>query len=337
MKITLKDIAKEAGVSVSMVSYVLNKSGKPTLESHKRILEIARAHNYVPDANARGLVTGVTHNIGLIVPQKSEIFAQPFMVKCLQEFSRTLSENAGWLSLCLGSDLSPATMRRYLANVRVDGIILLYAEDTADLAEMLSARRTPFIFFDRANNRGQGSCIAADDRAGMGMLFDHLHGLGHRDMLFLSGLEGPREGARDRRLAAWQEKTAQAGLPQPMVLYGGYTKHGGYLALRDHLDRGGPLPGAIAAGNDRMAWGALKLLAERDIRVPEDVSVTGFDDADEEFNEDIGLTTARQPIAEMARFCVQHLYERGADGNMEPVNIRLMPELIIRKTTATPR
>lgn len=335
MKITIKDIALEAGVSVSMVSYVLNKSGRPTMDSHKRILELARKYNYVPNANARGLVTGVTNNIGLVVPQKSEtIFAQPFMVKCLSEFGRHLSEYSGWLSLCIGSDLSTTSMRKYLANARLDGIVFMYAEDAGDLSELITAQRMPCIFFDRTSRGSDASSITTDDQAGIGMAMDHLTAFGHDKIMFISGMESSVAEGNDRRLAAYREKIAQRGMDYSTVLYGGYTKHGGYAALLGHIAQGGSLPGAIVCGNDRMAWGVLKLLQERGIRVPEDISVVGFDDADEEYNEDVGLTTARQPIAEMAQYCVQYIYDSVETGEIKHVDVKMMPELILRRSTS---
>lgn len=335
MKVTIKDIAREAGVSVSMVSYVLNKSGRPTMERHKRILEIARKYNYVPDANARGLVTGVTNNIGLVVPQKSEeIFTQPFMVRCLREFSRNLAECHGWLSLCLGSDLSASSMRKYLANARVDGIVFMYAEDAGDIAELVEARRIPSIFFDRATGKGNASSIAVDDQAGLGMAIDHLRGLGHDRILFLSGRESAQRSAGDQRQAAYLAGIRRHGLAYDTVLYGGYTRQGGYAALKEYLDSGGSLPSAILAANDRMAWGVLRLLEERDIRVPGDISVVGFDDADEEHNEEVGLTTCRQPVAEMAQYCVRYINDCVESGDHRVAQEKMMPQFILRSSTA---
>ncbi len=337
MKVTLKDIAREAGVSVSMVSYVLNKSGRPTLERHKRILDIARKYNYVPDANARGLVTGVSNTIGLVVPQRAEaVFAQPFMVKCLSELGRCLTERHGWLSLCLGSDLTTATMRQYLANARLDGVIFLYADCVDDIADFIVARHTPYIFFDNIIGTSSASSIATDDRAGIGMAFDHLYDLGHRRILFLSGRESADDTSADQRLETYRDNIQQTALPYQQVLYGGYSRKGGYNALRDYLDKGGALPDAILAGNDKMAWGALRLLLERGVDVPGRVSVVGFDDADEETNEALGLTTVRQPIADMAAWCVQHLYACAESGELTRVDKRLMPELIVRGSTAQP-
>jgi LacI family transcriptional regulator len=335
MKITLKDIAREAGVSVSMVSYVLNKNGRAVLESHKRILEIARKYNYVPDANARGLVTGISNNIGLVVPQSSEmIFAQPFMVKCLSEFGKNLTEYSGWLSLCLGDELNAVTLRKYLGNAKLDGIIFMYADDADELAELITARRTPCIFFDRVSACGSASSIRCDEYAGIKMVMNHLLDLGHESILFISGKESAEDSFLDRRLAAYSGLVKENGLPSSAVLYGNFTKQGSYTALKAYLENRGDKPDAIVAANDKMAWGALKLLAEKHINVPRDVSVVGFDDADEEYNGDIGLTTVRQPVAQMAKFCVDYIYECLNAGELQRVEVVMEPELIVRSTTA---
>lgn len=332
MRITIKDIASEAGVSVSKVSYVLNKSGRVVLESHKRILDIARKYNYVPDANAKGLVTGVSNNVGLVIPQNPEtIFKQPFLVKSLSELGKNLSAASGWLSMCLGSDLSVTSMRKYLGNAKLDGIIFMYTDNAEDIAALLTSRHTPCIFFDRTSRCA--ASISCDDDIGIKMAFDHLRSLGHNKILFISGMNSASEQSNDNRMAAYLESVSLGKLQYRSVLYGKFTKQGGYAAVKEYLENGGCLPDAIIAGNDRMAWGAMELLAEKNIRVPSDVSIVGFDDADEEYNDDVGLTTIRQPIAQMLKYCVDYIYECLETGELTQSQVKMAPELIVRSST----
>lgn len=336
MKVTLKDIAKEAGVSVSMVSYVLNKSGRVTQEKHKRILEIARKYNYVPDANARGLVTGVSNNIGLIIQRDLEAaFYQPSTLKIISEISKNLRKYSGWLSLCVVSDLSIASMRNYLGNAKLDGYIFLYANDADDIAEILTARRSPCIFMYCNTHNPKVGRIECDDYAGIESACEYLMSIGHRKIMFMSAKTEDMDNY-DIRQSAYADCVKKYHLPYYVVLRGEYTKAGSYAALKKYVDGGGELPTAIVAANDKMAWGVLTLLNDKGIRVPEDISVIGFDDADIEFNEDMGLSSVREPIAHMASFCVDYIYDCLLSGELKNTVERTKPQLVLRKSTAAP-
>jgi LacI family transcriptional regulator len=336
MKITLKDIAKEAGVSVSMVSYVLNRSGRVTQERHKKILDIAQKYNYVPDANARGLVTGINNNIGLVIHKDVDtIFYQPSTLKLIREISKNLGKYSGWLSLCVANDLSLTSMRNYLGNVKLDGYIFLYAANADEIAEILTARRTPCIFVDSDTRSSTVGSIGCDDVDGIMSACEHLFSLGHRRILFMSA-KSEEMDRFDIRLDAYREFVKKYNLPYYTVLRGEYTKAGSYAALKRFVEDGNELPSAIVSANDKMAWGAMKLLEDKGIQVPDEISVIGFDDADTEFNEDMGLTSVRQPIAQMAQFSIDYIYECLNKGELKRIVERMKPELIIRKSTAAP-
>jgi DNA-binding LacI/PurR family transcriptional regulator len=338
MKVTLKDIAKEAGVSVSMVSYVLNRSGRITQERHKKILDIAKKYNYVPDANARGLVTGISNNIGLVIHKDVEaVFYQPSTLKLISEISKNLSKYSGWLSMCVTNDLSIASMRNYLGNVKLDGYIFMYAEHNADdIAEILTARHTPCVFMYSGSHSPHVGRIECDDYAGIQSACEHLISLGHKRIMFISAKTEELDNF-DVRQTAYADCVKRNHLPYYVVLRGEYTKAGSYAALKKYVESGNELPTAIISANDKMAAGALKLLDDKGIRVPEDVSVIGFDDADIESNEDAGLSSIREPIPHMAKSCIDYIYDclnsREIKGSVELT----MPQLILRKSTAAPQ
>jgi DNA-binding LacI/PurR family transcriptional regulator len=336
MKVTLKDIAKEAGVSVSMVSYVLNKTGRITQERHKKILDIARKYHYVPDANARGLVTGISNNIGLVINKDLEsIFYQPMTSKLIGEIIKNLSMYSGWLSLCAANDLSVMSMRSYLGNVKVDGYIFLFADKADEIAELLIARRTPCIFMYSGLRNPDVGKIECDDYKGIQSACEYLISLGHQRIMFISAKSGEPDDGDIRRMA-YADCVKNFHLPYYAVVRGEYTKAGSYAALKKFLESGRELPTAIVSANDKMAWGALKLLDDKGLRVPEDISVIGFDDADIEFNEDAGLSSVREPISHMAHFCVDYINECLNSGQIKGVVERIEPQLIIRKSTGAP-
>jgi LacI family transcriptional regulator len=140
----------------------------------------------------------------------------------------------------------------------------------------------------------------------------------------------------DIRQSAYADCVKRNHLPYYVVLRGQYTKAGSYAALKKYIEGGNELPTAIVSANDKMAAGVLKLLDDKGIRVPEYISVIGFDDADIEFNEDAGLSSVREPIPNMAQFSINYIYDCLQSGEIKGIVKRTKPELIIRKSVAAP-
>jgi LacI family transcriptional regulator len=332
MKVTLKNIAEEAGVSVSMVSYVLNRSGRITNEKHKKIIEIANKYNYVPDANAKGLVTGVNNNIGFVVNKDAEsIFQQPFIMQCIGEFSKYLRQYSGWISLCMARSMDVEKMRSYMANANFDGIVFLFAEYPDKIAELLKVRKTPCIFWDSATNCENVAEINCDDDQGIRMAVDYLVSIGHKRIMFLAAKNISDPG--DIRQKAYCKAIRDNNLEYEKIVSTGYEKHRIYKML-DQLMPSEEKPTAIVAATDKIAWGAIDYLREHNVKVPETVSIIGFDDADIMQNEEYGLTTIRQPVYEMVKASVDYIFECQEAKELKSYRDRKMPSLIIRSSTA---
>lgn len=332
MRVTLKDIAQEAGVSVSMVSYVLNKSGRLTKEKHKQIMEIANKYNYVPDANAKSLVTGVTNNVGFMINKDREaLFQQPFIMQCIGELSGCLREYSGWLSLCMAQDMDAGELRHYLANANFDGIVFMFATQQQEKVKLLRDRKIPCVFLDSGIVEDDLANIYCNDELGISMEVDHLAAMGHKKILFLAAKDThPLSG--DLRRSAYEQAVRSHGLSYEKAVYTGYERRDIYKAL-DQLIGGGEWPTAMVAASDKIAWGAIDYLREHGIRVPEDISVTGFDDVDMGRNEEYGLTTVRQPVHEMIVDCVNYIYECQESGELKPYYRKWDPSLIVRSST----
>jgi DNA-binding LacI/PurR family transcriptional regulator len=335
MRKTLKDIAGEAGVSPSMVSYVLNRKGRATKESHKKILDIAEKYNYVPDASAKTLVTGVSNNIGLIICKShDDIFSQAFTMKCISEFSKKLNQYSGWLSLYLGEELSPSDVRNYLGNARLDGIVFMYTTAVDEIAKFIVDRGTPCVFLDGGSSVQSVADVACDDYYGIKTAFDYLITKGHKKIMFLSADKNEEISAWDIRLSAYLDGIKEHNLSYKVIIRGGRrTSSKGYSAIKEYIENGGELPDAIIAASDELASGALKFLNERNIKIPEEVAVIGFDDANIEYNQDMGLSSIRQPIDKMVDYCVEYIYDCISKRTLSNVKIRMESELILRKTT----
>lgn len=333
MKITLKDIAEKAGVSISTVSYALNRRGRVTKEKHKEILEIVDEYNYVPDANARGLVTGITNNIGLLISKDTDaIFQQPFVMKCISEFSRYLQKHSGWLSMCMTGDMEVDTMRGYLANANFDGIIFLFAEYTDDLVRLMQVRRIPCVFFDSWTKCEQVADIACDEDLGIKMAVDHLVSLGHSRILFLSAKPLNADRMGDIRQNVYRKAIHDHQLNYQKILYTGFEKQAICEQMKNCFQEENK-PTAIVTPSDKIAWGAIDYLQENNIKVPEDVSVIGYDDADVVQNEEYKLTTIQQPVRDMVKASVDYIYKCHETKELNSIRERHVPTLLIRGTT----
>lgn len=332
MRVTLKDIAREAGVSVSMVSYVLNKSGRLTKEKHKQIMEIANKYNYVPDANAKSLVTGVTNNVGFMVNKDWEaIFQQPFIMHCIGELSGCLREYSGWLSLCMAQDMDAGELRHYLANANLDGIVFMFATQQQEKVKLLRDRKIPCVFLDSSTIEEDLANVYCNDKLGIRMEVDHLAAMGHERILYLAAKDTQPTFA-DLRRDAYEEAVRAHRLSYQKAVYTGYERRDIYKAL-DQLIDSEEWPTAMIAATDRIAWSTMDYLREHGIRVPEDVSVAGFDDMNWGRNEQYGLTSVRQPVHEMIMDCVNYIYECQESGELKPYCGRWDPSLIVRSST----
>lgn len=331
MKVTIKDIAREAGVSISTVSYALNKKGRIVSDKHRRIIEIARKYNYVPNANARSLASGLSNNIGLLLYNSAGL-TSPYILKCISTLSDIIGENYGWLALCQLK--SPAIdlqdMRRYLGNSRSDGIIVFNAQLPQEVIALLSTAKTPYIVFGRE----QASCsyVCCDDAAGIREGFDALYARGKRKVLFISGCT-EAEMDKDVRTQAYLGCIADHGLAFCQVVGGGYSREQTAAALGAYFAGGGETPQAIMAANDEMAYAAIHVLEERGLIPGQDVALIGFDDADPEHNDAIGLTSIRQPIGQMTRACIEYIYQIVEKDEPALLQQKYAPQLVVRAGT----
>lgn len=332
MKATLKSIAEEAGVSVSTVSYVLNRHGRITKESHRKIIEIAEKYNYVPDAKARSLVTGVTNNIGLMINKNADaLFEQQYITKCITEFGNALEQYSGWLSLCMAREVSTQKMRQYLTNANFDGIIFLHANNPRQIVDLLKDRVIPCAFINASFVDGAVANITCDDEKGIGMAVEHLVRLGYREILYLASKDPNDVHEYDVRRVAFEKAAREDGLEKADVLYTGLAYEGIHKAWSEYLTTH-DTPLAVIAASDEIAWETFVVLASRGIN-PRSVSIVGFDDVNIEKNEQLGLTTIRQPMGDIVRSCIDYIYRSIEQHQIEPYAKVWSPELVVRTST----
>ena len=344
---TIQDVAVRSGVSISTVSRVVTGSVAVEPATAERVREAIASLGYRPNLLARSFRRRVTHTIGLLVPDTSN----PFFA----EVART-AEDAGFAEgysvvLC-NSDLSPVKQETYidvLLAKRVDGLILISSglipgNDGHDAVERILEAGVPCVVVDRDLGEMPVDQVMVDNDQGGYLAGQHLIALGHRRIACLVGPSDLTPSAG--RIAGFQRALAEAGLAvaAQTLARGNGRSDGGAAAAQQLLERGfiaGDDVTAIFAFNDQMAIGAIGALQRAGCRVPEDISVVGFDDIPQSAAIFPALTTVAQPIGEMGRIGVRLLLDRIAHGHAvghtSCQRVRLSTRLVVRESTGPPR
>lgn len=307
-RVSIKDVAKEAGVSTTTVSYVLNRHPGETIsaETTQRVLDAAKRLNYVPNLNARSLSSRHTNLIGVVIPQtepgKEFMFSNPFYGELLSAIEYT-ARKSGYHLLLSGTreDQNYASIAQ---NRGVDGIIIVGTYP----GENLDALRTigvPIVLVDSYVTGSGFHTIGIKDREGARMATQYLIDKGHRDIAFISG--SIREhGVNSKRYQGYCEAMQAAGLcVSKDALYLGTVDHEyGQQAAESYVRRGKRQTAAFVTA-DILAMGFIKGLMEHNVRVPEEMSIVGFDDVYLAQMCYPSLTTVNQDIARKGQLAVQ--------------------------------
>ncbi|MEB3843455.1 LacI family DNA-binding transcriptional regulator [Pseudomonas guariconensis] len=327
---TIKDVAALAGISYTTVSHVLNKT-RPVSEHVRLKVEAAIAElDYVPSAVARSLKARSTATIGLLVPNS----VNPYFAELARGIEDGCERNGYCVILC-NSDDNPQKQRSYLRVLlekRIDGLIVASVGQDSDLLESLACVRTPMVIVDRALDGIDADLVRIDHEQGGYLATRHLLDLGHRDIACIGG---PADsGLAQLRLAGYRRAMAEQGVAEGenRILHSDFSSPGGYDAAVHLLD--GPRPTAIFAGNDMIGFGVLRAAAERNIHVPGELSVVGFDDIELSRYVYPPLTTVGQSIRELGESAAQLLLSRIATPRSGGVEQRIVaPRIVLREST----
>jgi LacI family transcriptional regulator len=330
-RVTIRDIARAAGVSVATVSRVIN--GRPDVSPQTRdaVLRVARAHNFTTNRSARALSVGRTGLIGFTVP----FVDQNYFTGILSGAAEALYEQEQRVVLCPTHHEHDreVTLLERLMNGTTDGAIVLLPEESNEELRRLQDYGYPFVVADPRQPLDEGiPAVSASHSAGARAATDHLVRLGHRRIGLITGFRGWT--ATEERLEGYKAALAAAGLPflPELVVEGQFNAESGYAAGRELLelpDR----PTAIFASNDNMAAGALRAALGRGLRVPDELSVVGFDDTELARILAPRLTTVRQPLAELGRTAVSLLNRLIEGQRIEALRVELSTRLIVREST----
>jgi LacI family transcriptional regulator len=335
-RVTIRDVAQEAGVSIATVSRVVNGRSDVSIQTREAVSRVLRERGYPGSVRGRAGRDGTgTGLVGVTMP----LVHPGYFASILAGAAEALYEHDRRIVLCPtqhSRDREVSLLDR-LAHGETEGAILVLPEESGAELSALASHGFRFVIVDPLSQLDVGApVVAAANSSGATQATRHLLELGHRRIGVISGPGG--WAASEERLRGYHAALAGAGvLPDPrLVRYSNFRIDGGSEAAGALLDSPGP-PTAIFAFNDSMAIGAAQAARDRGLRLPGDLSIVGFDDTSESLIVVPALTTVRQPLAEMGRTAVSILLRQIENRRLEPLRVELETKLIIRDSTAPAR
>jgi LacI family transcriptional regulator len=331
---TIFDVARRSGVSYSTVSRVVNGHVNVKSATRERVQSAMAELGYVPHLTARALASGRTQTIGLL----ARGIDNPFFSAVIKGVDQEVSHADYDLLLCTTHNRNEQE-GEYVARLShgmTDGLLIVVPTALPDYVSQLRAERFPFVLIDHDSDAPGCTIVNAANRTGTREGIAYLIGLGHRRIGFITGR--PDVGSAMERLVGYREAMRDGGLPveEELIVRGDFMEERGYTAGQELLALPRP-PTAIFASSDTAAFGVISAARDAGRRVPDDLSVLGFDDIVEAAWFGAGLTTVRQPLREMGRVAVQRLVSLLADPSQPPTRVVMETELVVRHTTAPPR
>lgn len=328
----IKDVASLAGVSTATISHVVNNTRYVSEETRLRVLAAIEQSGYTPDANARNLASKQSRLLGLILSDLSNPFF-PELVKSIQERANQEGFDISLANTNYDPERTVACVQRMLEQ-RVGGVAVMTSEMDISLSERLAAREVAVVFLDVGKVGAYTSNIVVNYEKGIREGVEHLLKHGHRRIAYISGPQRLKSAQRRRLAFTKTMKKYESSLhTEPLIFEGDFKAHGGQQAAAEIL-RQRTLPTAIIAANDLMAIGALRELKKAGLRVPEDVSVIGFDDILFASLTDPLLTTIALPREEIGRAAVETLLNTMKSKDKLGSEYKITPKLIVRESTS---
>ncbi|MDY6875764.1 MAG: LacI family DNA-binding transcriptional regulator [Chloroflexota bacterium] len=330
---TQRQIAKEAGVSRTTVSLVLNDVPGVRIrpETRQRILDVAHRLNYYPDAAARTLVSGRTHTIGFVLCQSPDrVFADAFLPDVLRGVGDAVQENGFRVLIHSVDDV--AASEAYIGLVRekhTDGIILSGPRSDDQQLARLKAENFPMVLLGQLPD-SDIPFVDVDNVGAARQAVEHLVGFGHRYIGMITNAPLEYTAARDR-LAGYRQALEGANIPldEELIRYGDFREESGRVAMRQLLNLPQP-PTAVFVASDLVAFGALVAIKEQGFRVPHDVALVGFDDVQLAHYVDPPLTTIRLPAYRLGYRAATLLTKLISGKPVEEKGLFLQTELVVR-------
>jgi LacI family transcriptional regulator len=331
--VTLRDVARVAGVHPATVSRALNEETRALVneETARRVLKAAEELGYQPNPIARGLKTNRSYTIGVLIPD----LTNPLFPPILRGIEDRL-ETAGYTPLIANTDNDPERElldSQAMRARQVDGIIAATARRDHRLHDALLEAGIELVLVNRRQSELPVSSATADDRMGMRLSVEHLLSLGHTRIAHLGGPLDYSTGL-DRHDGFHEAMRAAGREPDPelVLVAEAFTESEGARLCGQLMGEGREFT-AVAAANDLLALGCYDVFAERGVRCPEEISVVGFNDMPFAARFQPPLTTIHIPHYEIGKEAAQLMLERLQDGDSAPREIQLEPNLVVRGST----
>ncbi|HYW56238.1 MAG TPA: LacI family DNA-binding transcriptional regulator [Polaromonas sp.] len=332
--ITIRDVASHANVSVTTVSHVINGTRTVSPDAMDRVQKAVIALDYVPSALARSLKSNRTHTVGMLIPNNSN----PYFAEMIRGIEDRCFASGFNVVLCNTDDdpQKQSVYVRVMAEKQVDGLIVVSSGADPDLIGELRQLRMPQVLVDREIDDLMADLVEVNHESGAQIATKHLLDLGHRRIACIAGPQVVSSARQ--RLAGYKKALAEAGIAfdSTLVREGDFTSDGGYDATLSLLTEEGVDATAVFAANDLMAFGAICAAAHRGLRIPDDLSIIGFDDIALARHTNPPLTTVAQPKHETGHLAADLLMQRIAEPGRALQKRLLQPVLRERESCAAP-
>jgi len=334
MAVTIKDIAKRVGLSVTTVSRALNDYDDVSAETKELIRRTAEELGYVPNSLAQRFQKRKTDTIGLILPTFGPRFSDPFFSELLAGIGNKAA-NQGYdllVSTRAPGDEELLAYRQIVQGNRVDGLVVVRTRKNDERIEYLRSVQFPFVAFGRIEGEIDFPFVDEDGVSGFRLVADHLVNLGHRRIACIAS--PPDLMFSQYRLEGLRSRLQELDTPlnPDLIRLGDLTQRSGYEKAVELLDHSSP-PTAIVAFNDLMALAAMSAAQNSGLEVGSEISITGFDNTPMADHSHPPLTTVDQPIYQIGSIVCEMLVHLMQGGTLEEEHILLKPKLIVRQSS----
>lgn len=333
-RVTIREIAALAGVSIATVSRVVNGREDVSEETRELVQRIIRERGYTTNRSARSLSAGRTGLVGVLVPLVHPAYFSAILAGAAEALHEQDMRLVLSPTLHL-HDREVSLLERLMHGTTDGGLLVLPEESNEELDDLVDEGYRFIVVDPRERLHERIPAVSAAHASGADQAMRHLLGLGHRR---IAAITGPSDWvATEERRRGYHAALAAAGImPDPeLEEVADFEIGGGFDAAERLLDLREP-PTAVFAFNDNLAIGAIKAARARGLKVPDDLSVIGFDDVEHATVVNPALTTVRQPLAEMGRMAVSMLMRLLARQRFETLHVELGTRLVVRDSTAPP-
>lgn len=331
MPLTLEDIAEQAGVSRSTVSRVINGDKNVSDKTREHVMQILQETNFQPNMAARGLAVGRSRVIGLVIPTGvANIFSDPFFPLLIQSITTVTNSLDYSTMLWLAEpEFERRTIRQILYSGLTDGVIVSSYEMDDPIIKAIYESELPFVLVGRNPSNQNITYVDTDNINGAYQATTHLIQLGRQRVGSITGPIKSQAGIDRLKGYKLALRNRNIEVDENLIAEGFNSETSGYEAMKKILLYA---PDAVFVASDTMAYGAIRAILEKNLRIPDDIAIVGFDDIPSAAHSLPPLTTIRQPIHQMGATAAEILIDIITHPNSEPRRIILPNELIIRKS-----